>query len=285
MAERKYLKIKTPKDIELKKVSLANINNRYVDEEGNRYATRFNLRTRKIDIIRIALGIDEALEAKNKGKLNIEHLTPENEPEGQAKVPEKARWKIPDWLVKENVEPASGIEFQGFLLALQAEAEKFLERIRGVISNVKNSEMFDKGESGADFVLEIQSYYDREILEPINEVKNLIVEFMRFPKSSEHYLSMVSVKQKKWIDTLNEEDKKHYFEAYFIGTPYIETLEKMFRLLLLIKNSADKLAFQDANPEKKRFLEDALAASDFIKNNIFEESAKILGWKKTAKLF
>ncbi|MDH5717092.1 MAG: hypothetical protein OEZ22_05585 [Spirochaetia bacterium] len=278
-----YIKINSIKDIDLRKISVGNINNRYIDIEGNRYATRFNLRTRKIDIIRIALGVDEARDAKKKGKVDTEIDEIDNT--FSSEVPEKARYKIPDWINKENIQPLENVENQGMLTAIQGEAEKYLERIRGIISNVKNSEMFDKGIDSNDFILEITNFYDREISEPMDKVQNIIVEMMRFPKSNDYYLTIVSNAQKKWIEDKDEQLKKDYFTAFFVGSDYILALEKINNLLNIVKEVSDRLPPLETVPVKKKFLDDALVASDFIRNNIRLEAAKILGWMKLNKVF
>lgn len=63
---RRYKAINSIDDIDISRITLGDINQRYIDEHGNRFATRFNIRTRKIQIVRIALGEDEAKNAKGK---------------------------------------------------------------------------------------------------------------------------------------------------------------------------------------------------------------------------
>jgi len=66
MSKHKLNRIKDISEIDLSKVHLGNVDERYIDQHGNRFATKFNIRTRKLQIVRIALGTDEAYSAKGK---------------------------------------------------------------------------------------------------------------------------------------------------------------------------------------------------------------------------
>jgi len=66
MSKQKFNRINSISDIDLSKVHLGNIDERYIDQNGNRFATKFNIRTRQLQIVRIALGTDEAISAKGK---------------------------------------------------------------------------------------------------------------------------------------------------------------------------------------------------------------------------
>jgi hypothetical protein len=48
-----FIPINSIDDVDPEKISIRDINKRYIDREGNRYATRFNLQTRKVEVVRI----------------------------------------------------------------------------------------------------------------------------------------------------------------------------------------------------------------------------------------
>jgi hypothetical protein len=83
---KKYIRINSIEDIDTSRINISNINDRYVDNKGNRFATRFNLRTKKIQIVRIALGEEEA--KKSRGII-IQGLVQKKIDEGKKKPHEE----------------------------------------------------------------------------------------------------------------------------------------------------------------------------------------------------
>lgn len=67
-----YIHINSIDDIKPEKISIRQLNNKYIDRYGNRYATKFNIKTKKVDIVRLATTKEEALrfrdEIKKTGK-------------------------------------------------------------------------------------------------------------------------------------------------------------------------------------------------------------------------
>lgn len=62
----KYELIRSVEDINTEKISIRDINKRYIDLMGNRYATRFNMNTRKVEVVRLVSSRSEALEIRKK---------------------------------------------------------------------------------------------------------------------------------------------------------------------------------------------------------------------------
>jgi 23S rRNA pseudoU1915 N3-methylase RlmH len=48
-----FIPINSIADIDPEKISIRDINKRYIDRDGNKYATRFNLQSRKVEVVRI----------------------------------------------------------------------------------------------------------------------------------------------------------------------------------------------------------------------------------------
>ncbi|HNM98869.1 MAG TPA: hypothetical protein PKG67_00400, partial [Turneriella sp.] len=93
-----YIRIQTVADIDTSRITLRSIENRYIDSQGRRYATRFNLRTRRIEIVPIALGREEAALARRLFSITSE-TNAEQAPEsrGQRRV-HPSPLKLPAWL-------------------------------------------------------------------------------------------------------------------------------------------------------------------------------------------
>jgi len=57
----KYILIDTAEDLDPRRISIRDLNKKYMDREGNRYALRFDLNSRQIHVVRLAGSRDEAV--------------------------------------------------------------------------------------------------------------------------------------------------------------------------------------------------------------------------------
>jgi len=61
-----YIYINSINDIQPEKISIRQLNKKYIDKMGNRYATKFNLKTKKVEIVRLATSKEEALRLREE---------------------------------------------------------------------------------------------------------------------------------------------------------------------------------------------------------------------------
>lgn len=62
----KYIFINSIYDIDTRKIAIGQIGQKYIDKEGHRYTTRFNLFSREIEVVRLAATMEEALRVRDK---------------------------------------------------------------------------------------------------------------------------------------------------------------------------------------------------------------------------
>ena len=279
---RQYIPINSVDDIDVSRISLATINNRYIDRSGNRYATRFNKRTRKIDIVRIALGKEEALQAKvSRISSKLAEVTaPEN-----MGTKHPAPWKLPNWLNALKIQPREDLDVNEYVLGLERETEKMSERIRGLISNMKNSGAFEnKKEGNQDVILELTTYFDREIQDHLSKTQNRLIELQRFPKPNSHYIATLDRRQKMFVEKLNSDKQKEYLRAFLIGQSYLNALHGCFTIIDTANNEFDKVNTERMPYDKKQFLENARTTAQYLREALLDETAKVLGWLKKAEV-
>ena len=285
---RSFIQIDSIDDIDLSRVSVGNINDRYIDKEGNRYATRFNLRTRKIDIIRIALGNDEALHARMKHRSSGQKKDAEDESIPAA--PLSGGVSVPDWVTRAAIQPDESIDNQSFLNSLDQESSKISERIRGIISNMKNSEAFEgaarsSGNTVEDVILKLTTMYDREVQENLNQTQNLVSEFNRFPKPPSNYYIHLSRKQKLVVEGMSEDKQMDYFKAFMIGSVFLKALEGSFSIIDKSREAAKKVKPASLSHEKRMFFNNGVEACDIVETNLREITASAYGWMKNCGIF
>ncbi|MCB1199642.1 MAG: hypothetical protein KDK41_03265 [Leptospiraceae bacterium] len=277
---RNYVRIESVTDIDTSRIGVGNIDVRYIDTQGRRYATRFNKRSRKVEIVRIALGHEEATEAKQKKITGQEEVI--DLPHISKKHP--APWKIPEWLVELDIEPMDIGDLTMYMGTLEREAEKFSERFRGIISNLKNSGAFDDHESDHDFILDLTTHYDHDIQEHLSKAQNLIIEYQRFPKNISHYVGTLDRNQKVYVEKLNSSAQMLYIQALTVGEVMISAMHGGIRLLDMIHKETESVKKDSILGDRKKFYENAMVTLEYVRDNIKEELARILGWMKATEV-
>lgn len=294
---RKYIPINTIKDIDLSKISFSNINNRYIDKDGNRFATRFNLRSRKVHIVRVALGADEAVNAKGKvvkELLRRTHMNDETdelfndlisqkseEPsEEEIELVDPAYNELPQWIgqkeirfLDEPVDPAK-------LLSSLPETDKTLsERIFGIIHSIEKSGLYDNFE-GFDPVLEFSHLFDAEINPAAQKANEKITEFNRFPKTPEHYMNDVEAKLHKKLDSLEGETKMAVLKSYIICHSYLPGMKAAIHISELFQQIIADIDRESIPENKQRSFNDTLASADSISELARQKTSEMITWMK-----
>lgn len=281
---RNYVRIESVEDIDTSKIGIGNIDNRYIDAKGRRFATRFNKRKRQVEIVRIALGFDEANEIKRKNIDENEDLVHLNSLSGTVRTKHPSPWKIPDWVKKLGIDPNDKVDAKHYIKSLEREIEKFGERFRGIISNLKNSNALDRQETERDFILDISTHYDHDIQEHFSQGQNMITEYQRFPKSISNYIANLDRSQKVYVEKLNTVAQMEYIQAITIGEAIIQGLHGGFNLLEMIENECAEINVDSLNGERRKFFENAMVTIDYVRENIKEELEKILSWMKSSNV-
>jgi hypothetical protein len=318
---RKYVPIDNVDDIDLSKISIGNINDRYIDKKGNRFATRFNLRTKKIQIIRIALGEEEARKARGKivqglvrkkilssgkkmhsvdegshddlaapdlldigiagGSQETGKDTVGSKPPGK-KQPEKR--PVPEWIQGLGVQPAETVS-PGDILAVLEENYKLLsERLFGVINNVKNSGVM-KETAEIDEAIDFTNIFDHNIHPKMEEAKKLRDELQKYAERPDHYFTMIEKSYRAHLRDMPEHEVFEFFKAYFIGSLCLEVLGETLHFVNTVTQKTKHINLDDLDTDKRQFLTYAYTTCEFLQTYIKEETAKFLRWMLDEKVF
>lgn len=282
---RKYIKIRDVTDIDVSQIGVGNIENRYIDAEGNRYATRFNKRTRKIDIVRIALGREEAQLAQMKIRGVPRKRESEQEEVSSQPTEHPSPYQLPGWISSRGISPASNLQVREYLNELEKECNRISERFRGVISNLKTAEVqISSEEQHQDFILDITTSYERDIQNPLTETQNLVIEMARFPKPNSHYLSYLERPHKTYFDSLNLESQTEYLKALVIGKTFLKALEGGLDLIDFLNNRLSAYNAGQLRDKRKQAYENATQSITFIESSLITETAKVLKWFSETQL-
>jgi len=301
---RKYVPIDTVDDIDLGKISIANINDRYIDKKGNRFATRFNLRTKKIQIIRIALGEEEARKARGKivqglvrkkipaKKTHEDELDlPEDKPgEAAAQTAPDARKKnpekrpVPEWIGALGIEPAASVKPGDMLAVLEENYKLLAERLFGIINNVKNSGVMNET-AEIDDAIDFTNIYDHQIEPKMAAAKKYRDEFQKYAERPDHYYTMIEKSYRVYLRDLSDPEIMDFLKAYFVGSLCLEVLGETLNFINAVKNKTGHINIEALESEKRQFLIYAYTTCDYLLTYVKEETAKILRWMLDEKVY
>lgn len=282
-----YIRVDSVSDIDTARVTLKSIENRYIDAQGRRYATRFNLRSHKIEIVPIALGREEAVLAKRMGP-TITAKPGETvaavEMHGEHRVHPQPM-KLPTWLAPLNLEPdMHDAELHPFLLTAEREMQRNGERYRGLIQSLKMSSILEEMKDGNqhDAILELTNTYERDIQAHASRVQAMVVEFLRFPKPLASYLGQIDRNCKKYVEKLDPEKQKRYCQAYLLAGEMFAIFLGSGDLIAMIERFTADAKPERLNYDRKGAYESAMQSLGFLKAALDVEIRKFLGVLATA---
>lgn len=275
-----YIRINSLADIDTSRITLRSIENRYVDSQGRRFATRFNLRTRRIEIVPIALGKEEALLTRRllaASGAGEDKLSSES---GAQRRVHPSPMKLPQWIAELNIEPdMSDSEMHGFLVNAEREIQRNGERYRGLIQSLKMSSVLEDIKDGNqhDAVLGLTNSYERDIQAHASRVQAMVVEFLRFPKPLASYLGQVDRNCKKYVEKLDIDKQKKYCMAYLLSSEMFSVFKGCQELMEMIEKFTAGATPERLNYDRKGAFESAMQTLKYLKESLDDEIAKFLG--------
>jgi hypothetical protein len=275
-----YIRINSVADIDTSRITVRNIENRYIDSQGRRYATRFNLRTRRIEIVPIALGREEAVLARKLFASSSEAHAEQNAESREKRRVHPSPMKLPAWLAAMNVEPdMSESELHGFLVIAEREMQRNGERYRGLIQSLKMSSVLEdvKDSNQHDAILELTNTYEREIQAHAARVQAMVVEFLRFPKPLASYMGQVDRNSKKYVEKLEMDKQKRYCMAYLLAGEMFAVFKGCMELIEMVEKFTADSRPDRLNYDRKGAFESAMQTLQYLKASINNEIAKFLG--------
>lgn len=218
-----YIPIDSIDEIDPSKVSIRDLNKKYIDRDGNRYAIRFDLTNRRVEIVRLARTIEEARKIQmdiRSGKISARpgKSSLQNEKSMSEDLSSDPQSLSTDEFYSSDSTGFSSATDDFHEPGMVAETEiseselfeeiiyelgKIQESQTAVLNGLKKSRVF---ESGDDSITEIQRKVDLESTKPIDEALNYYKELTSYPRAVSHYMTKLSRPQKQYLETIKDED-------------------------------------------------------------------------------
>ena len=262
-----YIKIADITDIDTSKISVYDLNKRFIDKKGNIFGLRYDKIIKKIEIIKIiradsneaALHQINILKSKKSSpaESNIEtdksdsaddsgSNTDEDEPDEESFEKAVSNFNA-DKFIKETIE----------LLITHK------NRLKGIESNIKNSNIVLKTSKHENSELdEIFRSIDIEGGQNIDKIENYQKELISYPRSITYYQSKIDKSYTHMIDSFKSDAERmmkfiYTYEMYQTIKNLYTNLNKAIKKLREFLSSRDQDIIKNKTPGERQAFNDA----------------------------
>jgi hypothetical protein len=194
------IKINDISDIDTSKISVYDLNNRYVDNYGNMYVLKYNKAIHKTEIIKIVRAHE-----KNAGDFQKQILMKKRSL-GEAVYGGGS----PDYASIGLGEAADGFfNPDDFIEKTMALANTHKDRVKGIIMNIRNSNIIPKENKSENSQLEeLFRNLDIDAVQGVEYLANYQKELMSYPRSITFYQAKSDDRGRQIIEALSGGNKK-----------------------------------------------------------------------------
>lgn len=251
------VRIKDVSDIDTSKITLYDMNNRYLDPAGNMYALKYDYVTKKVNVVRIIRSLNEDANAITNMIIQTRAAEPAV-PSAQTPTAEAAAVAPSE---KKDFDPSE--LFSEIMTLVLTHKERF----RGIIMNIKNSYIFTKESKDVTSKLEdIFRNLDIDGIQRIERAESYEKELKQYPRSVSYYQAKMDKIGAAVVEKLSGNNEKvkefiHYYEMHRTLLFTYTNIKKMFTQLsdLLSRVSSDTVATNNTPFELKSF-QDAMTS-------------------------
>ena len=261
--KKRIIRINDVSQIDTSKVSVYDLNNRYIDILGNIFGLRYNKNDRKVEIIK--------LERFHSGESRIYQQIATRHKEGRIASELNSEFNSPDDEDEKSGAHGPVIEPEVFIDDVINNAETHKERISGIIKNIYDSDIFPKEnkQESTEFD-DIVRNLEIDGIQQLEKLEIYYRELTNYPRSITYYQAKIDSTGKQVFDKLsgNKERTMRFVFIYEMSTSIKRIYTNLNKHIIHMdeftsnKNVEDR---QQMTKHQKQFFIDARTS---IKNTI-----------------
>jgi hypothetical protein len=185
--KHKILRIDSISDINTSKISVYDLNNRYIDAQGNLFGLRYNRIEKKIEIIKL-------IRKNSSDAFHVQQRIVKDKKDNPSyNVSEENFYENDDEAA--HIETEQFVDPEGFINSTIAEMSNHKSRIQGIIMNIKNTEAFPRDNKHEAAQLEdIFRNIEIDGILRFDELENYYKELTSYPRSITYYQAKLDSK-------------------------------------------------------------------------------------------
>ena len=257
------IRINDVSEINTSKISVYDLNNRYIDKRGNMYGLKYDRMSKKIQVIRILRTLAEeapVIHQKIVKKKFEEAMSPSED-------------EFPEDEFEEDEEDNIFFDPNSLISDILDQISSHKERLRGIMMNIKNSNIFPKENKNESVELEnIFRNLDIDGIQQFEKVENYEKELTHYPRSITYYQAKIDTRGREVIEFLAGSNEKimrfiHLYEMYNSISAVYRNLKKILLTLVEFINQKDLDTGRKLSQFEKQSFEDAQVS---ISNTMYE---------------
>lgn len=286
----RFIRIRDISQLDLSKISVYDLGNRYIDAGGNMFGLRYNRADKKIEVIKII-----RTPARGAGYYNQMMLRRRS---AESSARQGSGDGGEDAVLEEGEEygevmgsadaPASmgaaGGDFNpdAFITETLQMMEGHKGRLNGIVMNVKNSNIVPVTDKMAStYLIDVFRSIDMDGVQRIDSVINNNKEFSSYPRSITYYLAKLDTRSKNIVDRLDNDSAKMRFiylsEMFFAIRGLYRPLKQVFADLQGYLEQKEREEIARLSYYEEKYFQDAMTS---IRNTVSEINAVLRGCKK-----
>lgn len=273
-----YIPIESIDEIDVLKISVRDMDKRFIDRQGHRYALRFNLKTRRPEVVQV---VSNRLEARRLQQTIVQE---------KKKAPERPQTNTTETVTEEE-SVSSSMPFipddeifheQKFVEECLAELPRLKESQQASMTKLRQSRVFENVLT-QEF-MDLSRDIEREAWRKTEEAITVCREWLGRPPSIHTALIRVAPEKRKVLDSIPDEPMKLESMRRW---EWQDRLSDSFHRLL--KYSEDVKLITEKVPEEemmkhpanqRQFFKDSRASLGVTRDACQEKIARIENWRK-----
>ena len=278
--KNRIIRINDISDIDKSKISVYDLNNRYIDSKGNLFGLKYDRISKKVDIIKL-------MRTHTEDANQIQHEMIKKKITENRNISQTRKGGIdstPDFPDEEFISEKKRLNPDTFLESTLSLMKTHSARLRGIISSLTNSNAYPR-ENKTDNIELMDIFRSIEIdgIQRIEKIINYYVEMSSYPRSISYYQSKLDKKGREMIEKLGgDNDKIMRFVKYY---EMLNSTKDLYNIVkTFVNNLADFVTKRNIDSRRvlttaeKHLLEDAVTSIkttvDEI-NRLFDEMKPI----------
>ena len=208
--KKRYIRIKDVSQIDTSKVSVYDLNNRYIDPLGNIFGLKYNRMMRKVEVIKIErIHTSEMHQFQKKMMINREHHM-------SMEIEEAAQQTGSGGLDPAYYDDEEFFDPDIFIEDVISGAETHRERLKGILMNISDSSIVNRDHK------QLSTEYDDIIrnldidgTQQLDKMENYYRELTNYPRSITYYQSKIDKDGKNILERLTGNNEKTMKFIYY----------------------------------------------------------------------
>lgn len=252
------IRINDISDIDTSKISVYDLNNRYVDSRGNMYGLKYNKTLRKMEIIKIV-----RTHEKNAGSYQHQIIMKKR---GMGETMLYGNNMPANRASDQGESPESFFNPDAFIETAMELAHTHKDRVKGIIMNIRNSNIIPKENKMENNQLEdVFRNLDIDAIQGVENLVNYQKELVNYPRSITFYQAKSDDRGRHIIETLSSSNKK--VNRFIYLSEMLENIrilyKNMDKIIKNLKTFLDAINSEDVKwitPYEKQSFKDGMVS-------------------------